>query len=273
MTGLPDNATLSAKYQTLITPSGYAFAIWGIIFTAELVWTIFQTLPSYRSHPLVVKGVGYNFALACFAQCLWTILFALEHMVASLVAMVSILIPLLLILKQTSSPKSFQSTTTAEYWLLKFPFEIHASWILAATMLNINVVLVAYKASSTVQTAVGWSCLAFLFGAGIYALTQTPTRNRVWVVPCVVAWASFAISKELSSPRDTIVATFSEGTILHTKLAAEVVAHLLAVIIVVEVIRSRFFPNVTTAIHDHESEVLDSSSEGEGEGEGYSSMN
>eukprot|EP00535_Pseudo-nitzschia_heimii_P008152 CAMPEP_0197183962 /NCGR_PEP_ID=MMETSP1423-20130617/8886_1 /TAXON_ID=476441 /ORGANISM="Pseudo-nitzschia heimii, Strain UNC1101" /LENGTH=110 /DNA_ID=CAMNT_0042634651 /DNA_START=59 /DNA_END=388 /DNA_ORIENTATION=- len=59
--GLPDVGELTHEYQTLITPAPYAFVIWGIVFTAELVWTVAQLTPTYRSHPLVVKGVGYGF--------------------------------------------------------------------------------------------------------------------------------------------------------------------------------------------------------------------
>lgn len=64
----PTNEELSAKYQTLVTPSGYAFAIWGIIFLSEAVFTVLQALPAYRSSDVVVKGVGYYFVLACIAQ-------------------------------------------------------------------------------------------------------------------------------------------------------------------------------------------------------------
>ena len=29
---LPDNGEISQKYQTIVTPAGWAFAIWGLIF-------------------------------------------------------------------------------------------------------------------------------------------------------------------------------------------------------------------------------------------------
>ena len=35
--GLPTNGELSAKYQTLVTPAGYAFSIWGLIYVLLLV--------------------------------------------------------------------------------------------------------------------------------------------------------------------------------------------------------------------------------------------
>eukprot|EP00534_Pseudo-nitzschia_fraudulenta_P003044 CAMPEP_0201123944 /NCGR_PEP_ID=MMETSP0850-20130426/9442_1 /ASSEMBLY_ACC=CAM_ASM_000622 /TAXON_ID=183588 /ORGANISM="Pseudo-nitzschia fraudulenta, Strain WWA7" /LENGTH=317 /DNA_ID=CAMNT_0047391069 /DNA_START=98 /DNA_END=1051 /DNA_ORIENTATION=+ len=272
--GLPDNGTLSAKYQTLVTPSGYAFAIWGVIFTAELVWTIGQLFPRYRSSKLVVKGVGYGFCLACFFQCLWTIFFGLEYIGLSLVAMLGILAPLLAILSRISESSSSMATSVPGYWLLKFPFEIHAAWIMAATLVNINVVLVAYNSSSGVQTAAGWLSLAVVFCTGIYAVTLVATKgyDRVWIVPSVLVWASLAIASELSHPRDSIVATFSETTIEYTMAASRVVATLVSMVTIVEAIRCVFFgPKPRTTIDDDE--VLDSDDDNSNEGAGgYSSL-
>ena len=89
-----------------------------------------------------------------------------------------------------------------------------------------------------------------------------------WVVPCVLVWASFAIASELSKPKDSILATFSESTIQQTKVASQIVAVLLLLITIVEVIRSRFFG---------EDEALDSDNDvsdtGGGGDEQYSSLN
>lgn len=263
--GLPDNAELSNKYQTLVTPAPYAFAIWGIIFTAELVWTITQALPKYRSNELVIKGVGYNFALACLAQCAWTIAFGLEKMFLSLICMICILIPLLKILV-TTSLTSTKKTTIGDYWMFKFPFHIHAAWIMAATLVNFNVVAVAYEAPSMVQTTVGWVSLVVLFAAGIFAIIQKENYHRAYVVPSVGAWASFAIASELSSPRDQIAATFSDSVIAHTKTASTVVGYLLLLAMAIELARSMYFTKIQ----------VNGDNEGETQGEtsgGYSSLN
>jgi len=262
--GLPDNGTVSRKYQTLVTPAPYAFAIWGIIFTAELVWTILQMLPSYRSHELVIKGVGYNFALASFFQGLWMIGFGLEHIGLSLIAIIGILIPLLRIVTNTSSASSTTATTASDYWLLIFPFEIHASWIIAATLLNVNLLLVANDAGASIQTAVGGLTLAILLAVGVFAVVEKRNYARVWVVPCVVVWASFAIASELSGPIDTIKDTFSEGTIEHARVASSIVGYVLLLIVTIELLRDRFFSN-------NDDNVLDSDGESDGNGE-YSSL-
>lgn len=265
--GLPDNGTLSDKYQTLVTPAPYAFAIWGIIFTAELIFAISQVFPSYRSNELVAKGVGYSFALASFAQCAWTIAFGLEKMVLSLVCMLCILLPLLDILVKTSKT-STKIAKPVDYWMLKFPFQIHAAWIMAATLVNFNVVAVAYEASSMVQTTVGWVSLVVLFAVGIYAVVKKENYHRVWVVPCVGSWASFAIASELSNPRDMIAATFSGSVIATTKVASTVVAYMLLLVIAIELARKIFFGD------KGENERVNTEGETGGETEGgYSSLN
>merc|ERR1711862_464911 len=133
-----------------------------------------------------------NFCLASLAQCVWTVFFGLEKMVLSLIAMVSILVPLLSILARTTSTTRKKDMTWSEYWLLKFPFEIHVSWIMAATLLNVNVISVFFEAPAAVQTTCGWLSLVVIFCVGIYALSMKQNRARVWVVPFVMMWTSFA---------------------------------------------------------------------------------
>ena len=231
--GLPDNATISEKYQTLVTPAGYAFGIWGIIFTAELVWTIAQCFPSYRSTELVTKGVGYYFVWACLAQALWTIAFGLEKISLSLVCMVLILIPLVVVLTNLSK---IDAGSIGRYWLLKFPFEIHCAWLMAATLVNTNVVFVAGQASANVQAIVGWMSLVLATIVGIYY-----TMQRKWVVPSVLAWATAAIANGLANPKDLIVSTFAESTIQSTMVASGCVAGILLLAIVAKLLHDRFF--------------------------------
>lgn len=59
-----DNASISAKYQTIITPHGIAFSIWGIIFLMEALF-VGISLSSRRvmESCLVVNGVGFWFVL------------------------------------------------------------------------------------------------------------------------------------------------------------------------------------------------------------------
>jgi hypothetical protein len=70
-----DNASVSAKYQTIITPHGIAFSIWGIIFLAEAIFLGATLLnEKLRESVLVVDGVSYWFVLGTFFFVIWSTL-------------------------------------------------------------------------------------------------------------------------------------------------------------------------------------------------------
>ena len=131
------NQELSEKYQTLITPAGYAFSIWGIIFIWEGVFAIAQMFPSLAASPVVATITPW-WILACCFQVAWTFFFAQELIPGSLVCMLGILGSLLTgILRTDLLPE----ISLKEYFLLRAPFSVHAGWIIAASALNTNVLV------------------------------------------------------------------------------------------------------------------------------------
>merc|ERR1712107_141273 len=48
-----------------------------------------------------------------------------------------------------------EEETGSSYWVLRFPFDIHGGWIMAAALVNTNVVLVALGCSSKEQAIAG----------------------------------------------------------------------------------------------------------------------
>merc|ERR1719502_661514 len=85
------NTVLSKKYQTLITPAGWAFSIWGPIFIWETVFVVCQMLPKFRDS-YVAKSVAVFWTFANVCQCLWTFAFAREQLLLALVFMLCILL-------------------------------------------------------------------------------------------------------------------------------------------------------------------------------------
>lgn len=53
---------MSAEFPTLFTPAGWAFSIWGLIFLAEGVFSLWQLLPTNGASKAVQQGVGYVIA-------------------------------------------------------------------------------------------------------------------------------------------------------------------------------------------------------------------
>jgi benzodiazapine receptor len=209
--GIPGPGSLSDEFQVIITPAGFIFAIWGVIFTAQLIFTIVQMLPQYRSSEVVVQGVKYLYFYTCIAQSLWVFAFGLEYFFLSTIIMACILVPLYyIVLNQTKI-----NVSAGEYWLFKFPFEIHCGWIFAAFVLNVNVTFIAWGAGAQLQFWLALFSLAFLIFIAIYALFNLPDDGSrpIYTIPSVLTWATFGIAIELINPSPSIESTFSNAVI------------------------------------------------------------
>ena len=83
--------------------------------------------------------------------------------------------------------------TNGEFWLLRFPFEIHCGWIIVATILNANIVLVARNASVEIQLAATMLSLGLVLMVTTIVLFVTKKGPR-YTIPFVLAWAMVSSS-------------------------------------------------------------------------------
>lgn len=187
------NSALSDKFQTLLTPNGWAFAIWGPIFIWEAVFVVCQLLPAFRSSPVVQKVSPWWWA-ACAAQSLWTLFFSAELITMSTILMMLIFISLLGISWSTDG----MVMTYGEWWALRGCFSLHLGWIIAAAGVNWNVNFDSSMASQSTLLAVAMVTIAVVL-AVISVLTFAAKSPDV-VVCCVAAWAFAAINSSLSDP-------------------------------------------------------------------------
>src|ERR1044072_740542 len=59
---------ISDKFQTLTTPAGYAFAIWGLIYLGLTAFGIYQILPANAARFRPVRSI---YILSCVLNCAW----------------------------------------------------------------------------------------------------------------------------------------------------------------------------------------------------------
>ena len=236
---LPAVEDVSAKFQTIITPAGITFAIWSIIFLSQGIFTVMQMLPSYRNFEIVQRGVGHWYFLACISQSLWYFPFALECMTLSVLFMGLIGFSLFNILKEQNL---IHKSTLLDYWIFRFPFEIHFAWICTAFLVNINLAVVSAGGEMMTQVICGSATLIILFLSAIFALFGIRNGPN-YTIPSVFAWASvrqescflylvsneklkycfnfqFGIALELHNPKSKIVEAFTTLTVSRFKIAA-----------------------------------------------------
>lgn len=190
--GTLTNRQQSQKFQHLLTPAGPTFAIWGVIYVWQLVFTVAQMFPAYRASGVVQSGVGWWWAAACAAQCLWAFCFAFDCVRLSLAAMCGICAALHLLLGHCAAPGG-RPANAAEQWLVVAPFSIHAGWIVAATIVNYNVVLVRVGAPAYRLLAAAAAGLA----AAAVMVALSPAYAPDALFPLALAWACRGVRAEL----------------------------------------------------------------------------
>src|SRR6476646_1164872 len=96
------NADVSNKYDTVFTPAGITFAIWGVIYLSLLGFTIYHLIKAYREDihseaSQSVLKIGNFFILNNIATTLWVFAFTYEYLFLSMVLIIIQLITLWLI--------------------------------------------------------------------------------------------------------------------------------------------------------------------------------
>mmetsp|Transcript_38069 Transcript_38069/g.66056 ORF Transcript_38069/g.66056 Transcript_38069/m.66056 type:complete len:249 (-) Transcript_38069:416-1162(-) len=181
------NAEVSDTYRTIVTPPGWAFAIWGVIFFLELLFCIWQLFIDDQND-LVFVEVGYWFVTACIFQTLWSFAFAKEYLATAAILLGAIAVCLFTLCMRISSETT---RSLAEEILVHIAFGLHGGWTFVAALLNVNVVGVARNASPRFQLAVAVLTLCLVLTAS--ALFTFEWKNVAYSL--ALAWAMFGVSK------------------------------------------------------------------------------
>ncbi len=192
----------SDKYPTHITPSGYAFAIWSLIYLGCLVFSIYQALPSNLER---FRSLRRIYIVSCVANCAWLYFWSQEMIVVCLGVILILLGTLAFI-----NTKLQKTETYGAYWLVKFPFGIYFGWVTAATILNATIALVylGVKVSDSTANLLG---AGLIFTAAVLgAIIRIKLTNYFY--PLAIAWALTAIAVKQSG-QTLIVAAAAFGVI------------------------------------------------------------
>lgn len=129
----------SDSVHTLVTPAGWAFAIWGALYTGAIVFAVFQALPTQRDNPLLARLRGPA-AGAFFGNALWAAYAQIEGLGAASVAI--ILFTLACVLKAYRALATWPiGFTTSERWCVALPLTALASWLTVASIVNVAATL------------------------------------------------------------------------------------------------------------------------------------
>ena len=182
---------ISDKYDTLFTPSGYAFAIWGIIYLALIAFAIFQLRRAFslKKESDFILQAGPWMSVANMANILWLCAWLYEYIGLSLVFMLVILVSLIIMVIRLNMER-----WDAPFPIIAFvwwPICIYSGWIAVATIANVSSLLVSLK-WHWLLSAEGWAMLMIIMAVVLNLLMILLRNMREFAA--VGVWALVAIS-------------------------------------------------------------------------------
>ena len=194
-TGLINNTTigeLSDGLNSLFTPAGYAFSIWGFIYLLLLGFIFYQGRSLFvkvRDDNFVMR-IGWWFVISCIANSAWVFAWLYGYTGLSCVFIFLLLFSLLKIVMNNAM--ELWDAPISVIAFLWWPFVFYSGWVTVASIANVSSYLTKIEWDGFGISEVTWTIIMIIV-ALIVNLIVTWTRNmREFAL--VGAWALIAIA-------------------------------------------------------------------------------
>ncbi len=206
---------ISDKYPTVLTPAGYAFSIWSLIYLGLIIFSVYQLLSANLTR---FRSIRSLYIVSCVLNCAWIFFWHREQIAVCLVIILMLLAVLLMIRYKLQGELPFK-----EIWLVLAPFGIYAGWVTAATLVNFDILLASMGVTMS-GSAANVLGVALIIGAAAAAVLAR-IKLYDFFYPLAVAWAITAIAVKQSGNTAIVVAA-AVGVIICIVTTGSVVTEL-----------------------------------------------
>jgi len=213
--GGKNTAQISDANPTLITPAGYVFSIWGVIYILLGVFVVFQALPSEKGKDYQ-KRIGWLFVLSSLLNIAWLFLWQFEYLSLSVVLMFLLLATLISIYLRLNIGKS--TAPLREKLAVHAPFSVYLGWITIASIANVAVTLVSVNWDGFGISPETWAALIIIV-ALLITLLVIATRKDV-AYGLVIIWALVGIAVKQSENQNIVMIAEISAIIVAIAVAA-----------------------------------------------------
>lgn len=184
--GLSPQREVSNLYDTPITPAGFAFSIWGLIYLLLFVVIVYMIhLSSDRSHRSDIVNEITRPLLGIFVfNVVWNIVFGMKWIGISFLMIIGYWISLIFIGTALSRSRIRLNP------IFPVAFGIHTGWITIASVVNLYAFFVKLQWGIADRPQV-WMTIGIVLAVVLVAVLQVFLRNAV--LPFATAWALFGI--------------------------------------------------------------------------------
>jgi tryptophan-rich sensory protein len=188
---------ISDQYASLVTPAGYVFSIWGVIYALLAVFVGYQALPAQRDDRRLQR-LGYAFAVSCLCNVAWLFAWHYQQIVVAWVLIVALLVTLMVCYERVRGAPYGR----IERFAVVLPFSVYLGWVTVATIANTAIVLLDLGVDGG-GAAPAWGVLAI---AAAVAVGVTMLLRRADIAfNLVLVWALAGIAVAQSQRSGLIV--------------------------------------------------------------------
>lgn len=182
---------ISDKYENLLTPAGYAFSIWGLIYLLLFLFVIFQARSLFvkKAEDDFVTAIGPWFIISNIMNTGWIIAFTNDMIGLSVVLMLLFFFALLKIVVNLNMER--EDVPFSKLLLMWWPFSVYFGWLNVALIANLSVYFRSLGWDGTPLAQSAWAIIILII-AGIIFTSMVWSRNmREYAV--AGAWGIVAI--------------------------------------------------------------------------------
>lgn len=172
---------ISDDNRSPVTPAGYAFSVWGLIYLACLALAVHQALPAQRGRA-VHRRTGWWLVAAFTAATVWVPVFATRTLWLAQVVILVLLAALAVAVRR--SVRSGPARSRAEQLAFRLPVTLYLGWVTLAAVAGFGT---TFRSLGMPESGVGTTLVSLL-------LVLAATVFSVVVVGRFTALAAFALT-------------------------------------------------------------------------------
>ncbi|MGY0391857.1 tryptophan-rich sensory protein [Bizionia sp. KMM 8389] len=207
-TGYLNNTTIgdvSKSLNTLFTPAGYAFSIWGFIYLLLIGFIVYQSRSLFtqvKNDDFILK-IGWSFVISCLANSAWVLAWIYGYTTLSCVLILILLAAILrIVIKTDMELWDAPISTIAFLW---WPFTFYSGWITVASIANVSAVLKQNNWNGFGLSPITWTVIMIGIATAINLIVTWKRNMREFAL--VGAWALTAIAVANKPEQQTIYIT------------------------------------------------------------------
>ncbi len=180
--------SVSSAHPTLVTPAGYAFSIWSLIYVGLFAFAA----SGLRDSSLVLhrrRRIFWAYLVSSVLNATWIVAWHLGLVTLSAGVIAALLASVLVIYKTLDKHRAVASLRQRATLLV--PISLYAAWLSVATVINITIAIRANGLADIGIPSASWATLLLVVVTGLTLAVALPRRDVAWLG--VASWALTAI--------------------------------------------------------------------------------